>query len=154
MYHLYRLINESNQDSITTVHGRLLKLTQNLWYTWYKDRQTLQTTVNNWSVGVPHDVFTGGTMVVHPVHLPGTRLHILCTTTVLVRSMLHMVIVVHRADDSSRATKRRKVTMGDGGYLPREVRRGLCLPCLDSYVTYVRTQRIGLQIAHQSSEEI
>ena len=95
-------------------------------------------------------MFTGGTTLVHPVHLPGTRLHILCTTTVLVRSMLHMVIVVHRADDSSRATKRRKVTMGDGGYLPREV----SLLCLDSYVTYVRTQRIGLQIAHQSSEEI
>ena len=95
-------------------------------------------------------MFAGGTLLVHPVHLPGTRLHDLCTTTVLVRSMLHMVIVVHRADDSNRAIKRRKVTMGDGGYLPREV----SLPCLDSYVTYVRTQRIGLQIAHQSSEEI
>ena len=99
---MYRLNVSLNHDLITTVHGPLLKLTQILWYIWYKAWQMLGNPIKYWLVSVPALVKLSGTKVVQPVHLARGYLHMLSTTSVLGRSMLHMMIVYNRADDSNR----------------------------------------------------
>ena len=57
--------------------------------------------IKYWLVSVPALVKLSGTKVVQPVHPARGYLHMLSTTSVLGRSMLHMMIVYNRADDSS-----------------------------------------------------
>jgi len=101
VYHLYRLIKESNQDSLSTVHGPLLKLTQNLWYTWYKYSAKAKIPAGVGVSGVPQGTKTAGTLVVHPVHLGCRHVNHVQPNAYQQASSDKLMIVIIRDDDSS-----------------------------------------------------
>ena len=111
---MYRLNVSLNHDLITTVHGPLLKLTQILWYIWYKRHFFEKRSVKIRVSGVPVRCKTAGTKVVHPVHLGHSyNTHRQLSTTREVHITYVMIVVLY-PDDSSWHTRffKRRTPLG------------------------------------------